>query len=71
ELRFVVNVQHDCIRGKCAPTALVAEVQERTETSRQKPTLEHSEDIHFVLNIFILHHFDELTTLIPPEFLRP
>ncbi|KAI0668320.1 hypothetical protein C8Q78DRAFT_980185, partial [Trametes maxima] len=70
-LKFLVNVQHDCVRGNCQPTGAVPETQERAVTGRHRSSLDHTEDAHFVLNLFILHHFDELLELIPTEFFAP
>lgn len=33
--------------------------------------MEHTDDDHYILNIFIFHHFDELSALILPHFLDP
>ncbi|KAI0643316.1 hypothetical protein C8Q79DRAFT_915567 [Trametes meyenii] len=71
-IRFVVNVQHDCARSDCEVVAAVTtEVQERQSTQRRRAMLVHKDDTHYVLNIFVLQHYDELAAVVPPTYTTP
>ena len=57
--------------GGCQVDDSAAEIQERTKTARTNAILRHTDDINFVLNIFILHHQEELMKNIPSRFRGP
>ncbi|KAJ7085866.1 hypothetical protein C8R43DRAFT_909119 [Mycena crocata] len=64
-IRFVCSVQHDCRRGKCQPSVMGKERQEREETSRDLCLIQHSDDDFFVLNMTALHNFTNLCNVLP------
>ncbi len=68
---FLVNVQHDCFRGDCQVSGTQRELQERTQTDRNIAILTHTDDTHFLLNLFILHHYDELIEYVPAHLVGP
>ncbi len=67
----MVNVQHDCFKHKCTLTSSRPQVQERQPTKIRSQTIHHTNDTDFILNIFVLHHYDELQRLLPSQFLGP
>lgn len=61
----VFNVQHDCHRGKCLPTAQQHLNQERETTSRFRNIIKHSDDEHFIVNTQSLHNYKAIATALP------
>ncbi|KIJ24242.1 hypothetical protein M422DRAFT_84234, partial [Sphaerobolus stellatus SS14] len=53
---FHINVQHDCSRSACAPTATRPEVQEREATTCTIAVIEHHDESHFIVNLHALHN---------------
>lgn len=60
-----INLQHDCSRGHCTHDNPKDVYQEREKTTRQKMTIAHSDDTHFILNTQSLHNYRALSELIP------
>lgn len=71
DILFTVNVQHDCFKHDCALTSTRARIQERQTTALRSTVVKHTEDTDYILNIFVLHHYDELSALVDPAYLRP
>ncbi|KAF8694557.1 hypothetical protein RHS03_08166, partial [Rhizoctonia solani] len=68
EVECLVNLQHDCATTrKCGCTKVTYEVQERETTSRTLLCVNHSDEIHFIINIHVLHNSLQLRQAIPPE----
>ncbi|KAJ7782483.1 hypothetical protein DFH07DRAFT_949282 [Mycena maculata] len=64
-IRFVCSVQHDCWKGKCQPSIIGKERQEREETDRTICLIQHSDDDFFVLNMAGLHNFTNICNVLP------
>ena len=62
-----LNVQHDCVRGKCLPEGTRSQVQEREETARTVKIIRHTDNDHFVVNMHVLHHAHFLHQFFPPH----
>ncbi|KIJ55436.1 hypothetical protein M422DRAFT_84642, partial [Sphaerobolus stellatus SS14] len=53
---FHINVQHDCSRSACAPTATRPKVQEHEATTRTIAVIEHHDESHFIVTLHALHN---------------
>jgi hypothetical protein len=70
-LHFKFSAQHDCRTGRCHPSALRAQMQERQETSRTLSLIAHEDDGHFVINMHALHNATHLRKLLPHDLITP
>ncbi|KAF8492908.1 hypothetical protein JB92DRAFT_3084990 [Gautieria morchelliformis] len=71
DIKFIVNVQHDCRRHKCTITGTQFEQQERVTTKRTTSVLEHQDDTHFILNLFALHNAHLVRQVLPRHLTAP
>lgn len=71
DVYFKISVQHDCRRGKCLPTVIRREHQERAETEREIQLISHSDDDYFILNMGALHNFVEVCRILPRDLIKP
>ncbi|KAI0317830.1 hypothetical protein OF83DRAFT_1171639 [Amylostereum chailletii] len=69
-LRFVVNVQHDCIRGECKSDTSQFEEQERELTTRKVARIKHTDSKHFVVNLHGLHNPHILPNFFPDDMVQ-
>ncbi|KAF7967502.1 hypothetical protein HWV62_34048 [Athelia sp. TMB] len=60
-----VNLQHDCPHGHCTLDKPKDLYQEREKIIRQRMTVSHTDNIHYILNIQSLHNHQSLAQLIP------
>ncbi|CUA75716.1 Dynein heavy chain, cytoplasmic [Rhizoctonia solani] len=68
EVECLVNLQHDCATSrKCECTKITYEIQERERTSRVLLRVNHSDQVHFIINIHALHNSLRLRRAISPE----
>ncbi|KAJ7048004.1 hypothetical protein C8F01DRAFT_1008807 [Mycena amicta] len=65
DIEFCCSVQHDCRRGKCRPSVMGRQLQEREETTHNSMLIKHEDDEHFVLNLGSTHNFVDLTCCLP------
>ncbi|KAF8503039.1 hypothetical protein JB92DRAFT_2739920, partial [Gautieria morchelliformis] len=56
DVKFIVNVQHDCRSAHCGLTGSQVHHQEWKATNHTSPALHHADDHHFVLNLTALHN---------------
>ncbi|KAF8501217.1 hypothetical protein JB92DRAFT_2741767, partial [Gautieria morchelliformis] len=71
DIRFMVNVQHDCRTAKCGITGSRVHRQEREATSRTSPALVHADDMQFVLNLNAIHNADLVCETLPRALTAP
>ncbi|KAF8488776.1 hypothetical protein JB92DRAFT_3249859 [Gautieria morchelliformis] len=71
DIRFMVNVQHDCRTAKCGVTGSRVYRQEREATSRTSPALVHADDMQFVLNLNAIHNADLVHETLPRTLTAP
>jgi len=64
-------VQHDCRTAGCSATALKAQVQERQATEKMDKLIAHSDDNHFLVNLYALHNANLLRSVLPRELYAP
>ncbi|EJD36693.1 hypothetical protein AURDEDRAFT_73929, partial [Auricularia subglabra TFB-10046 SS5] len=55
-VRFIINVQHDCRAAGCQPTASRAVRQERQETDQQALSIQHASKEYWVMNTHAFHN---------------
>lgn len=65
DIECIVNVQHDCHRGHCTPTAKQYLNQERETTSRFRSIIKHNDDDHFIINTQSLHNYKTIAKALP------
>lgn len=61
----LVNLQHDCYRGKCDTSGTQHLHQEREITTRTRTIVHHSDQTHFILNTQSLHNYKYIMDAIP------
>lgn len=61
----LVNLQHNCHRGKCDTTGTQALRQEREATTRSRAVVSHSDQTHFIVNTQSLHNYQHIFNAIP------
>ncbi|KAF8514684.1 hypothetical protein JB92DRAFT_3115468 [Gautieria morchelliformis] len=71
DIRFMVNVQHDCRTAKCGVTGSRVHRQEREATSCTSPALVHADDMQFVLNLNAIHNADLVRETLPRALTAP
>ncbi|KAF8494495.1 hypothetical protein JB92DRAFT_3126914 [Gautieria morchelliformis] len=71
DIRFMVNVQHDCRTAKCGVTGSRVHRQEREATSHTSPALVHADDMQFVLNLNAIHNADLVRETLPRTLTAP
>ncbi|KAF8519952.1 hypothetical protein JB92DRAFT_3112037 [Gautieria morchelliformis] len=71
DIRFMVNVQHDCRTAKCGITGSRVHRQEREATSPTSPALVHADDMQFVLNLNAIHNADLVHETLPRALTAP
>ena len=62
---------HDCRLGKCHPSVLHHQMQERQETSRTVSLISHEGDGCFVINMHALHNATLLHNILPRHLTAP
>ena len=62
---------HDCQLGKCHPSVLHHQMQERQETSRTVSLISHEDDGRFVINMHALHNAILLQNILPRHLTAP
>ncbi|KAG2145797.1 hypothetical protein DEU56DRAFT_708851, partial [Suillus clintonianus] len=65
----VINLQHNCLDSQCTDTLQQPVRQERLETRRTKPIIQHKSTPHYFINAYSIHHYDHIHLVIP-EALR-
>ncbi|KAL0568972.1 hypothetical protein V5O48_013001 [Marasmius crinis-equi] len=60
-----LNVQHDCHYGECTNSKQQVVGQERLETSRSRPVVDHTDVQRFILNTHSLHNHSTISRLLP------
>jgi len=58
---------HDCSVGKCSATRDTPLRQERLQATRTRQSLEHVDDIHYILNTHSLHNYQYIKDAVPPD----
>ncbi|KAH9925298.1 uncharacterized protein B0H18DRAFT_933788 [Fomitopsis serialis] len=71
EVMFIVNVQHNCLDGKCRPTGIRRCVRERMETEITQTFIEHTNDTHYILNMHALHNARLIRKVLPRHLTKP
>ncbi|KAF8868695.1 hypothetical protein BD779DRAFT_1459482 [Infundibulicybe gibba] len=67
DILCAVNVQHDCLNGKCNGIKTVPVTQERLEAKKTQRTVVHSDLNAFILNTHSLHNYKHIRAVIPPH----
>jgi hypothetical protein len=60
-----VNIQHDCLTGKCDQTDFVRICQERIETIKISTKIVHSLTNQYVLNVYSIHNYQYIHSTMP------
>ncbi|KAF8519286.1 hypothetical protein JB92DRAFT_2710886, partial [Gautieria morchelliformis] len=71
DIRFEINVQHDCQTGGCVPDGTKAVLQEREITNLTIPTLAHKDDKHYIINLAAFHNACLLRQALPQPLTQP
>ncbi|KAH9947866.1 hypothetical protein B0H21DRAFT_851701, partial [Amylocystis lapponica] len=71
DILFIVNVQHNCIDGRCSASGRRMRKQERLETEISQPFIEHTNDTHYVLNTHALHNAALIRKTLPRHLTEP
>ena len=64
-IQFKFLAMHDCRLGKCHPSVLHHQMQERQETSHTVSLISHEDDGCFVINMHALHNATLLWNILP------
>lgn len=67
----ILNVQHNCYDGKCAPTGRQRRRQERTLTEIEDPFVEHNDDERYIVNTHALHNAALIRKFLPRHLIAP
>ncbi|THU78513.1 hypothetical protein K435DRAFT_876542 [Dendrothele bispora CBS 962.96] len=68
---FAIGRLHDCRFSGCKATGSRVIQQERKETSRSIPIIQHANDDNFIINTHALHNSTLLRELLPRELTQP
>ncbi|KZV86368.1 hypothetical protein EXIGLDRAFT_622070, partial [Exidia glandulosa HHB12029] len=71
DIQFIINVQHDCRTSDCQPTGTRVVRQEREETSRTIPVIEHADNDRFIVNMHAFHNAQLLRIALGRNLSRP
>ncbi|KAH9899976.1 hypothetical protein C8Q73DRAFT_754715 [Cubamyces lactineus] len=66
----VINVQHDCITGRCTSSGTEHIRQEREQSIRTRQVVKHTASTFFVINVTSLHNQRHLRNTLPPRLLK-
>ncbi|KAH9830861.1 uncharacterized protein C8Q71DRAFT_687744, partial [Rhodofomes roseus] len=67
----ILNVQHNCHKGKCEPTGRRQRQQERTQTDIEESYIEHKDEKRYIVNTHALHNAALLRKLLPRHLTAP
>lgn len=68
EVLCVVNMQHDCAKSQlCCTSKPIFEVQEREQSTKVQIHVQHSDVMHFVINLHGLHNAQRIRRALPVE----
>ncbi|SJL18296.1 uncharacterized protein ARMOST_21882 [Armillaria ostoyae] len=70
-IQFIISVQHDCRLMHCRASLLQPQVQERQIMEKTNHTISHSDDEHFIINMFALHNATLLRKALPRSLTTP
>ncbi|KAF8599211.1 hypothetical protein BDV93DRAFT_415140, partial [Ceratobasidium sp. AG-I] len=59
-----INLQHRCAHSKCTPNGKRVVRQERQESGVTLSIMNHTDDLHFVVNTFSLHNYKLISRLV-------
>ncbi|KAF8575333.1 hypothetical protein K439DRAFT_1370196, partial [Ramaria rubella] len=65
DIRFIINVQHDCHTGGCIPNRTKHLVQERETIAHTVETLNHHDNQFYVINLTAFHNAALLHQALP------
>ncbi|KZV93889.1 hypothetical protein EXIGLDRAFT_571793, partial [Exidia glandulosa HHB12029] len=71
DIRFIVNVQHDCRSSGCTPSGTRVVRQERTASSKTVSVLEHVQNSRYIINTHAFHNAARLRRAIPRSLTVP
>ncbi|KAK7449318.1 hypothetical protein VKT23_013461 [Stygiomarasmius scandens] len=71
DILFLISVQHDCRLGQCKTSGSQVVRQERKNTPRYLPVIEHADDNNFIINTHALHNATLLRKLLPRILTEP
>ncbi|KAF8576964.1 hypothetical protein K439DRAFT_1649193 [Ramaria rubella] len=71
DIRFIINVQHDCRTGGCIPNGTKHLVQERETTACTVEMLNHHDNQFYVINLAALHNAALLCQALPCRLTEP
>ncbi|KAH7919605.1 hypothetical protein BV22DRAFT_968262, partial [Leucogyrophana mollusca] len=60
-----INVQHNCIDSQCVDTRQQPVPQERLESTVTKTVLQHKSTPHYFLNVYSIHNYVHIQSIIP------
>ncbi|KAG1873405.1 hypothetical protein C8R48DRAFT_594331, partial [Suillus tomentosus] len=61
----IVNLQHDCVKARCTDVGQRRVLQERTETARTRPVIQHKPSPFYLLNTYSIHNYAQIQSVIP------
>ncbi|KAG8701329.1 hypothetical protein FRC08_004137 [Ceratobasidium sp. 394] len=64
----VINLQHRCDFAACTDKGQVVIRQERRDTSATQKAIQHTDDVHFVVNTHSMHNYKLITELLHGRF---
>ncbi|KAG2121101.1 hypothetical protein DEU56DRAFT_708530, partial [Suillus clintonianus] len=65
DINCIVNLQHDCVKAQCMNVRQCRVLQERTETARTKPVVQHEPSPFYLLNTYSIHNYAQIQSVIP------
>ncbi|TFY81246.1 hypothetical protein EWM64_g2769 [Hericium alpestre] len=65
-----VNIQHDCHKGGCKATQKEYRMQERLITAQSRLLVQHSDNIHFIVNMHALHNHKQIRKALPSHLVK-
>ncbi|EJD32611.1 hypothetical protein AURDEDRAFT_48617, partial [Auricularia subglabra TFB-10046 SS5] len=71
DVRFIINVQHDCRAAGCEPTGWRAVRQERQDTGEQVLSIQHVSKEFWVINMHAFHNAVPLRRILGRELTAP
>jgi hypothetical protein len=71
DIKFALNVQHDCCKAKCTASGLKFHVQERTKTCIEEPMIEHKPLKRFLINLHAFHNAHLVRRTLPRSLWAP
>ncbi|KIJ13256.1 hypothetical protein PAXINDRAFT_32590, partial [Paxillus involutus ATCC 200175] len=65
DILCIANLQHNCIDSKCTEHSDAYVRQERILTTRTKAVVKHQPTLLYFLNMYSIHNYDLIRSILP------